>query len=150
MRLIESNTHPELGPKQRVGSLQDALQAVRAQHPRASMEGSTGACRSFWVDGQLVGFAWEHARLRELFWVRIAATSLGKSLAMAQNGSTKPTAQALRDAREAAGLSQAQAAALLYRSLRNWQQWELGERRIDPALWELFMLKTGQLAKASH
>jgi hypothetical protein len=39
------------------------------------------------------------------------------------------------------GLSQAEAGALLYRSGRNWQQWELGERQMDPALWELFRIK---------
>jgi DNA-binding transcriptional regulator YiaG len=40
-------------------------------------------------------------------------------------------------------LTQAQAAELLYRSERNWQQWESGERRMDPALWELFRIKVG-------
>ncbi|WP_292931423.1 helix-turn-helix domain-containing protein [Noviherbaspirillum sp.] len=44
--------------------------------------------------------------------------------------------------REAAGLTQGQAAALIYRTARNWQQWEGGERRMDPALWELFRLKS--------
>jgi DNA-binding transcriptional regulator YiaG len=52
-----------------------------------------------------------------------------------------PCPAEIRAAREAAGLSQVEAGALLYRSGRNWQQWELGERRMDPALWELFRIK---------
>jgi DNA-binding transcriptional regulator YiaG len=52
-----------------------------------------------------------------------------------------PTPEEIKAAREAAGLSQSAAGALVYRSLRNWQQWEGGERRMDPALWELFRLK---------
>lgn len=59
-----------------------------------------------------------------------------------------PTPAEVRTAREAAGLTQAQAAALVYASLRNWQQWEQGEgassaRRMHPGLWELFMIKAG-------
>lgn len=55
--------------------------------------------------------------------------------------SVNPTPAEIKGAREAAGLTQEDASALLYRSGRNWQQWELGERRMDPALWELFRLK---------
>lgn len=47
----------------------------------------------------------------------------------------------IRQARELAGLSQTIAANLIYRTLRNWQQWEGGERKMDPALWELFHIK---------
>lgn len=54
---------------------------------------------------------------------------------------SNPAPEEIRAAREAAGLSQTAAGALLYRSLRNWQQWEGGERRMDPALWELFRIK---------
>jgi putative transcriptional regulator len=53
-----------------------------------------------------------------------------------------PTPGDIRAVREAAGLTQCQAAALIYRTARNWQQWEGGERRMDPALWELFRLKS--------
>lgn len=59
-----------------------------------------------------------------------------------------PKPAEVRAAREAAGLTQAQAAALVYASLRNWQQWEQGEgassaRRMHPAIWELFRMKAG-------
>lgn len=46
--------------------------------------------------------------------------------------------------RKAAALTQSQAAALVYVTTRNWQQWEGGERQMHPAIWELFNLKTGQ------
>ena len=59
-----------------------------------------------------------------------------------------PTAAEVRAAREAAGLTQAQASSLVYASLRNWQQWEQSEgassaRRMHPAIWELFRMKAG-------
>ena len=47
--------------------------------------------------------------------------------------------------RAAAGLTQAQAAMLVGRTRRNWQQWELGERPISPAIVELFLYKVGLL-----
>lgn len=50
-----------------------------------------------------------------------------------------PTAVEIRAARKAAGLTQTAAAAMLYRSDRNWRQWELGERKMDPALWRLWL-----------
>ena len=53
-----------------------------------------------------------------------------------------PSAAEIAAAREAAGLTQQAAAALLHTSLRAWQQWEYGERKMHPAFWELFALKT--------
>ncbi|AXM15598.1 XRE family transcriptional regulator [Xanthomonas oryzae pv. oryzae] len=44
-------------------------------------------------------------------------------------------------ARGAAGLTQTEAAALVHSNIRSWQKWELGERRMHPAFWELFRLK---------
>lgn len=57
-----------------------------------------------------------------------------------------PSPTEIRAAREAAGMTQSAAAALIYRTARNWQQWEGGERRMDPALWELFCLKSKSAA----
>ncbi|MBP9032747.1 MAG: helix-turn-helix domain-containing protein [Pseudomonadales bacterium] len=58
-----------------------------------------------------------------------------------------PSPAEIRAAREAAGLTQAQAAELVHASARNWQQWEQQEganvRRMHPGLWELFRLKAG-------
>lgn len=57
-----------------------------------------------------------------------------------------PTPAEVRAAREAAGLTQAQAAVLVHASTRNWQQWEQeagsNVRRMHPGLWELFRIKT--------
>lgn len=65
----------------------------------------------------------------------------------AGNPARNPTHAEVRAARKAAGLTQAQAAALVYAPPRNWQQWEQAEgrnvRRMHPGLWELFRLKAG-------
>lgn len=46
-------------------------------------------------------------------------------------------------ARLAAGHTQTEAAALIYRTLRGWQDWESGARTVDPAAFELYLRKTG-------
>ena len=50
----------------------------------------------------------------------------------------------VRAARTAAGHTQTEAASLIYRKLRTWQDWEAGVARADPALIELYLIKTGQ------
>lgn len=50
-------------------------------------------------------------------------------------------------AREAAGLTQTEAATLVHSGLRTWQGWEaeqgaVGHRRMHPGLWELLLIKT--------
>lgn len=55
--------------------------------------------------------------------------------------SANPRPEQIRAAREAAGLSQTEAAKLIHCSLRGWQQWEAGERSMHPAFWELFRHK---------
>ena len=42
-------------------------------------------------------------------------------------------------------LTQTQAAQLVHGTLRTWQQWEAGDRRMHPGLWELFQLKTAEI-----
>lgn len=44
-------------------------------------------------------------------------------------------------ARQQAGHTQTQAAAMVYRKLRTWQDWE-GGKPIDPAVFELYLIKT--------
>lgn len=44
-------------------------------------------------------------------------------------------------AREAAGLTQTEAAELIFASLRTWQDWEGGQRRMYASDWELFRVK---------
>lgn len=62
-----------------------------------------------------------------------------------------PTPAEIREARDAAGLTQTEAARLIYSTLRAWQEWETEQkpdstagRRMHPGLFELFQLKTGQ------
>ncbi len=54
---------------------------------------------------------------------------------------SNPSPGAIRSAREAAGLTQTEAASLIYCTLRGWQEWEAGNRRMHPAMWELFRMK---------
>lgn len=51
----------------------------------------------------------------------------------------------IRRRREAVGLTQAEAAALVYVTPRAWQRWESGDRAIPLATWELFLAKIGAL-----
>lgn len=53
-----------------------------------------------------------------------------------------PSPEVIRAARLAAGLTLAQAAALVHTSVRAWSQWEAGDRRMHPAMWELFQVRT--------
>ena len=58
-----------------------------------------------------------------------------------------PNPSEIRAAREAAGLTQTQAAAVIHATLRAWQGWEAAQgeassRRMHPGLFELFKLKT--------
>jgi hypothetical protein len=60
---------------------------------------------------------------------------------------SNPTPEEIRQAREAAGLTQTEAGKLVYTQCRVWQQWEAipgtqGYRRMHPAFWELFNIKT--------
>jgi DNA-binding transcriptional regulator YiaG len=56
--------------------------------------------------------------------------------------SSNPSPDAIRAAREAAGLSQSSAAELIHSTLRTWQDWEAGKARMHPGLWELFRIKS--------
>lgn len=57
----------------------------------------------------------------------------------------QPPPEEIAKARAAAKLTQAEAASLVHlRSAVRWSEYERGALRIDPARWELFLLKTGQ------
>lgn len=65
----------------------------------------------------------------------------------------KPTPEEIRQAREAAGLTQTQAAKLVHSPCRTWQNWETRkgstENRAMPlASWELFTIKVERLKNA--
>lgn len=55
-----------------------------------------------------------------------------------------PLPDDVRAAREASGLTQTAAAAVIYSTLRTWQDWESGSRRMHPAMLELFLIKTAR------
>lgn len=59
--------------------------------------------------------------------------------------SQSPAPATIAAAREAAGLTQTAAAELVHSALRTWQQWEAGDRKMHPGLWELFRIKTATL-----
>lgn len=56
-----------------------------------------------------------------------------------------PTPKQIKEIREKYGLTQTVAANLIYKALRSWQQWEKGDRPMDPAFWELFNIKIKKL-----
>jgi putative transcriptional regulator len=56
-----------------------------------------------------------------------------------------PRPEEIRAARDAVGITQTEAGALIYCELRTWQDWEGGQRRMHPAFWELWQLKAAKL-----
>ena len=55
---------------------------------------------------------------------------------------SNPKPDEILAAREALGLTQTEAAEVIHCTLRGWQEWEAGNRRMHPAFWELFRLKS--------
>ncbi|TFH43547.1 MAG: XRE family transcriptional regulator [Lysobacterales bacterium] len=52
-----------------------------------------------------------------------------------------PTPDEIRVARADAGLTQSAAADIIYCTMRAWQEWEAGRRRMHPGMFELFLGK---------
>jgi DNA-binding transcriptional regulator YiaG len=63
----------------------------------------------------------------------------------AKSPASNPNPDQILGCRINSGLTQSNAAATIYCSLRTWQQWEAGDRRMHPAFFELFLKKTGQI-----
>ncbi len=53
-----------------------------------------------------------------------------------------PTTTAVKEARLRLELSREDAGRIVYCTARAWQEWELGNRQMHPAMWELFNIKT--------
>ena len=68
---------------------------------------------------------------------------------MGRERDANPAPAAIQAARETTGLTQTEAARLVHSSLRAWQQWEAGDRRMHAGLWELFRLKTALIERRS-
>jgi len=60
--------------------------------------------------------------------------------------SSNPLPEMITSDRYSFQLTQAQAAKLIYATVRTWQDWEAGRRRMHPALYELFVLKASAVA----
>lgn len=56
-----------------------------------------------------------------------------------------PTPEQIKKSRLNAGLTQDQAAAVIYKKLLAWQRYESGDRAMDAAYYELFLIKTRQI-----
>lgn len=54
-----------------------------------------------------------------------------------------PDPHRLKIVRKALGYTQKEAAAMAHVSLRAWQLWESGGRKMPPGLWELCVIKAG-------
>lgn len=97
-------------------------------------------------------YAWEEGKARmmpalfELFLIKTAQKEL-KSIKRAagklEQRDTPPGASVIKLGRNAAELTQAQAAQLVHVTPSAWQNWELGKTKMHPGVFELFMLKTG-------
>jgi putative transcriptional regulator len=57
---------------------------------------------------------------------------------------TKPTPEAVLQARKEAGMTQELAGQVLGTHNRQWRLYEAGDRAMSAPLWELFLLKTNQ------
>jgi DNA-binding transcriptional regulator YiaG len=53
-----------------------------------------------------------------------------------------PTPEEIKQARKDAGLTQTQAAEIIYCSLGAWKKWESWDREMHQAFFELFLIKT--------
>ncbi len=65
---------------------------------------------------------------------------------MSNDRQIQPSPEQIKAARLKAGLTQGEAAKLVYVDLRTWQKWEGAERKMHPAMWELFEIKVSDKA----
>ncbi len=57
---------------------------------------------------------------------------------------SSPSPFQIRQARKKADLGQAEAAAIVHLEQRAWRRYEKDEAAMNPAVWEYFLLQTGQ------
>jgi len=58
-------------------------------------------------------------------------------------GDPIPSPQEIIEARDQAGMTQAQAAALVHAKAESWRAWEAGRYKMPAGLFELFCIKAG-------
>jgi putative transcriptional regulator len=56
-----------------------------------------------------------------------------------------PLPEQIRAIRIDVGLTQKEAGKIIQASMRSWQDYESGARKMHPGLWELFRVKVGKL-----
>ena len=54
-----------------------------------------------------------------------------------------PSPDLIKNTRKLLGYTQKEAAELVHVSLRAWQLWEAGDRKMPPGIWELCVIKSG-------
>ena len=54
-----------------------------------------------------------------------------------------PSPQKIRTLRASLGLTQQEAADSVHVTLRGWQMWEAGQRKMPAGIWELCVIKAG-------
>ncbi len=84
--------------------------------------------------GQLRGTA---LTLQKIFWL---ANTVRKIIAIMLKS---PSPEQLKSTRKALGYTQKEAAELVHVSLRAWQLWQAGDRKMPPGIWELCVIKAG-------
>lgn len=103
-------------------------------------------------------YAWEDGQAKmppaifELFLVKTGQKVLKawpRAAGPLEPLSSPPSPAVIKLGRIAAELTQAQAAQLVHVTAGAWQKWELGKAKMHPAIFELFMLKTGWALSAS-
>lgn len=57
------------------------------------------------------------------------------------NPAISPSPENIKALRLLNNLTQTEAAAKVYRNCRCWQRWEAGDSKMDPAIFELFVIK---------
>lgn len=60
---------------------------------------------------------------------------------------TGPSPDEIKELRTALGLTFREAAEIIHVTLRGWQAYESGERRMHLAFWELFQMKTKKMPR---
>jgi len=88
-----------------------------------------------WIPQDSSTYRFHHTRN-----ARIVKVCQSRQFKMAATGHPNPSE--IREARKLLGITQAEAAKMVHSTCRVWQQWEAGDRKMHPAFWELFRIKS--------
>lgn len=101
---------------------------VRQTEPYSTQFGS-------WLTPEYSIYRFHHTRIARM--MKVCKSSRTK---MATLGYPSPAT--IREARKQLGITQSAAAEMVHSTCRVWQQWESGDRKMHPAFWELFKIKS--------